>query len=424
MNDMKTAEPALVANRTFDELAPGDSASLTRVVSRRDVELFAIVSGDVNPAHLDPAYAETSLFHEVVAHGMWGGALVSALLGTKLPGPGTIYLGQDLRFLRPVRIGDAITAMVTLAEKRPEKHHAVFECRLTNQFGEAVVEGRATVKAPTERVSRPRFALPSVALHAGGPDPLDLAGKRGLVLGIANDQSIAHGAALAMRQAGAELAVTYLNAKAEPHVRPLAEALGSPLILPCDVREPGQLEAVFDAVRRHWGRLDFVLHSIAFAPREDLHGRMADASGAGFAMAMDVSCHSFIRTARLAEPLMTEGGALLTVTFYGSSRVVEHYNLMGPVKAALESAVRYLAAELGPKDIRVHAISPGAIRTRAASGIDRFDELLAREAAATPTRQLADIADVGQLARFLVSDGARRVTGTVIPVDGGRHIVG
>jgi enoyl-[acyl-carrier-protein] reductase (NADH)/acyl dehydratase len=424
MNQSVPPVPVLVENRVFDELTLGDSAKLTRVVSRRDIELFAIVSGDLNPAHLDPAYAETGMFHEVVAHGMWGGALVSALLGTTLPGPGTIYLGQDLRFRRPVRIGDAITATVTLVEKRDDKHHAIFDCRLTNQFGEEVVDGRATVKAPTERVARPRVVLPSVAFHAGGPDPLDLTGKRGLVLGIANDQSIAHGCALAMRAAGAEIAITYLDAKAEPHVRPLGEALGSGLILPCDVREPGQLEAVFDAIRERWGRLDFVLHSIAFAPRADLHGPLVASSSAGFSMAMDISCHSFVRAARLAAPLMSEGGTLLTVTFYGSSRVVEHYNLMGPVKAALESSVRYLAAELGPRDIRVHAISPGPIRTRAASGIDRFDELIAREVAITPTRELADIGDVGQLARFLVSDAAKRVTGTVIPVDGGRHVRG
>jgi enoyl-[acyl-carrier protein] reductase I len=412
----------LIENRTFDELALGDTASATRVLTRRDINLFAVVSGDVNPAHLDPDFAETAMFHGVVAHGMWGGALVSAVLGTVLPGPGTIYLGQSLRFKRPVRIGDAVTTTVTLIEKRPDKHVVVFDCRLINQFGDEVIVGTAEVKAPAEKVIRPRTVLPGVALHAGGPDPFDLAGKRGLVVGIANQQSIAYGCAQAFRSAGAELAVTYLNAKAEPHVRPLAEALESPLILPCDVREPGQLEAVFGAIRESWGRLDFVLHSIAFAPREDLHGRVVDASAAGFAQAMDVSCHSFVRMAKAAEPLMTEGGTLVTVTFYGSARVVEHYNLMGPVKAALESTVRYVASELGPKGIRAHAISPGPIRTRAASGIDRFDELLARSAAAVPQRCLADIADVGALARFLVSDAAKRITGTVIPVDGGQHI--
>jgi enoyl-[acyl-carrier protein] reductase I len=255
------------------------------------------------------------------------------------------------------------------------------------------------------------------------PIPLSLTGKRGLVLGIANEHSIAYGCAEAFRAAGAELAVTYLNQKAEPYVRPLAEKLGSPLILPCDVRVAGQLEAVFKQIEEAWGGLDFVLHSIAYAPKEDLQGRVVDCSPEGFAMAMDVSCHSFIRAARLAEPLMKNGGCLLTVTFYGSERVVEHYNLMGPVKAALESATRYMAAELGEKMIRVHAVSPGPVKTRAASGIDRFDELLARAAAAAPGHHLAELDDIGALAAFLVSDGAKRITGTVIPVDGGQHLM-
>jgi enoyl-[acyl-carrier protein] reductase I len=417
-------EAALIQNRTFDELAIGDSAELCCVLTQRDIDLFAVVSGDVNPAHLDPEFAERSRFHGVIGHGMWGGALISAVLGTRLPGPGTIYLGQELRFKRPVRPGDAITARVTVRELRADKGIAVLDCECVNQFGETVISGSAEVLAPRERIEWNPQRLPSASLHQGGPDPLDLTGKRGLIVGIANDQSIAYGCAVALQAAGAELAITYLNDKAQPHVRPLAESLGAPLILPCDVREPGQLEAVFAAIERDWGRLDFVLHSIAFAPREDLHGRVVDASAAGFAQAMDVSCHSFLRMAKLAEPLMREGGTLLTVTFYGSSRVVEHYNLMGPVKAALESAVRYVAAELGPKGIRAHAISPGPIRTRAASGIDRFDELLADAAARVPARQLADIADVGQLARYLVSDAARHITGTVIPVDGGQHLAG
>ncbi len=203
-----------------------------------------------------------------------------------------------------------------------------------------------------------------------------LQGKRGLIVGIANEHSIAYGCAEALRREGAELAVTYLNAKAEPYVRPLGEKLESRIIMPCDVREPGELEAVFARIQNDWGHLDFLLHSIAFAPKEDLHSRVTDCSQAGFAMAMDVSCHSFIRMARLAEPLMTQGGCLLTVTFYGSEKVVTDYNLMGPVKAALESSVRYMAAELGSKRIRVHALSPGPLKTRAASGIAHFDELL------------------------------------------------
>ena len=251
---------------------------------------------------------------------------------------------------------------------------------------------------------------------------MPLKGKRGLVVGIANESSIAYGCAQAFRAAGAELAITYLNARAEPYVRPLAERLESPIVRPCDVRESGQLEAVFAAIEAQWGQLDFVLHSIAYAPKEDLHARVVDCSQAGFSMAMDVSCHSFIRMARLAEPLMTSGGCLLTVTFYGSEKVVDNYNLMGPVKAALESSVRYLAAELGRKHIRVHALSPGPLKTRAASGIDRFDEIMERTRARTPEHRLVDIMDVGTLAAFLVGDGAAALTGNVEYVDAGSHI--
>ena len=249
-----------------------------------------------------------------------------------------------------------------------------------------------------------------------------LYGKRGLVVGIANEASIAAGCARAFAAAGASLAATYLNEKAEPHVRAVTDPLGCNLLLACDVRVPGQLEAAFERIRAERGQMDFLLHAIAFAPKDDLHGRVVDCSSEGFALAMDVSCHSFMRMARLAEPLMTAGGCLLTVTFYGSERVVAHYNLMGPVKAALESAVRYTAAELAPKGIRVHAISPGPIRTRAASGIDRFDELIAAAAATAPSHHLVDVDDVGALAAFLVSDGARHITGTIIPVDGGQHL--
>ncbi|HUZ65363.1 MAG TPA: enoyl-ACP reductase FabI [Acetobacteraceae bacterium] len=252
---------------------------------------------------------------------------------------------------------------------------------------------------------------------------IDLRGRRGLVIGIANDHSIAAGCAKAFAQAGATLAATYLNQKAEPFVRAVTGTLDCPIILPCDVRVEGQLEAVFERVRTEWGRLDFLLHAIAYAPREDLLGRVTDCSAAGFAAAMAISCHSFIRMAHLAEPLMPDGGCLLAVTFYGSERVVAHYNLMGPVKAALESSVRYVAAELGPKGIRAHALSPGPIRTRAASGIDRFDELLERAAMTAPEHHLVDVDDVGKLAAFLVSDAAQRITGTIIPIDGGQHLL-
>lgn len=252
---------------------------------------------------------------------------------------------------------------------------------------------------------------------------ISLDGKRGLVAGIANDQSIAYGCAKAFRALGADLAITYLNEKAEPHVRPLAERLGADLILPCDVQRDGDLERVFAAIRDRWGRLDFLLHSIAFAPREDLHARVVDCSKDGFSLAMEVSCHSFIRMAKLAEPLMTNGGCLLTVSFYGAGQVVEHYNMMGPVKAALESSVRYLAAELGSKKIRVNTLSPGALATRAASGIDRFDELLERAAARAPTHQLVTVDEIGPTAAFLASDAARQITGQVVYIDGGYHVI-
>jgi enoyl-[acyl-carrier protein] reductase I len=256
------------------------------------------------------------------------------------------------------------------------------------------------------------------------PLPGSLAGKRGLVLGIANQRSIAAGCAQSFAQAGATLAVTYLNDKARPFVSAVAEALPCEIFLPCDVQQDGQLEAVFEDISKNWGGLDFVLHSIAFAPAADLHGRVVDSSAQGFATAMDISCHSFLRTAKLAEPLMESGGALLAVTYLGSERVIPHYGLMGPVKAALESAVRYTAAELGPKNIRVNAISPGPIATRAASGIDHFSELLETAARVAPEGRLTSIEDCGAMAAFLVSDAARMLTGTIIPIDGGEHLLG
>ncbi|WP_321334936.1 enoyl-ACP reductase FabI [Breoghania sp.] len=250
-----------------------------------------------------------------------------------------------------------------------------------------------------------------------------LSGKKVLVVGIANAQSIAYGCARAFRQQGADLALTYLNEKAEPHVRPLAEELEAEIFLPLDVRNTAEVDALFDEIDAKWGRLDTVLHSIAFAPREDLHGRVIDCSAEGFGIALDISVHSFLRMIRKAEPLMPQGGTCMTVSFQGASRVVEHYNMMGPVKAALESAVRYAAAELGPKGISVHALSPGPLRTRAASGIDSFDELLNAAADRAPTHQLATIEDVGAYAAFLASDAAANVTGGVHPIDGGYSII-
>lgn len=252
---------------------------------------------------------------------------------------------------------------------------------------------------------------------------LPLAGKRGLVTGIANADSIAWGCAKAFHALGAELAVTYLNDKALRHVEPLARQVKAPLLLPLDLMRDGELEAVFDTVANEWGQLDFVLHSIAFAPRDDLHGRVTDCSRAGFLQAMDVSCWSFIRMAKLAEPLMRNGGTLFCMSYYGSQMVVEHYNMMGPVKAALESATRYLAAELGPQGIRVHAISPGPLKTRAASGIAEFDALLDRAQAKAPTRSLVSIDDVVEATAWLATDAARRMTGQTIYIDGGYHII-
>jgi enoyl-[acyl-carrier protein] reductase I len=251
-----------------------------------------------------------------------------------------------------------------------------------------------------------------------------LGGKKGFVLGIANEHSIAWGCAQAFRAMGAELAVTYLNDKSKPYVEPLARQLEAAIFLPCDVQHPGQLEAVFQAMGQRWGRIDFALHAIAFAPKADLHGRVIDCSRDGFLTAMDVSCHSFIRMARMAEPLMTRGGALFTMSYYGAEKVIEHYNVMGPVKAALEGAVRYLACELGPKGIRVHAISPGPVKTRAASGIDHFDDLLERAAQRAPARQLVSIEDVGVATAMLASDYAKLITGETVYVDGGYHILG
>jgi enoyl-[acyl-carrier protein] reductase I len=250
-----------------------------------------------------------------------------------------------------------------------------------------------------------------------------LAGRKGLVVGIANQHSIAYGCARIFRECGAELAVTWRNEKARPYVEPLGRELSAAIMRPLDVERAGEMEAVFDAIRERWGRLDFVLHSIAYAPKEDLHGRVADTSREGFARAMDISCHSFMRVARMTEPLMDKGGALLTMTYLGADEVVPHYGVMGPVKAALEASVRYLATELGPRGIRVNAVSPGPIKTRAASGIDKFDELLAEARRRAPLAREVEIDDIGSMCAFLVSDAAQAVTGDVLYVDGGFHIL-
>ena len=250
-----------------------------------------------------------------------------------------------------------------------------------------------------------------------------LEGKQGLIVGIANDQSIAWGCAKAFRALGAEVAVTYLNEKAKKFVEPLARELEAPILMPLDVRTPAQMEAVFERIEKEWGRLDYLIHSIAFSPKDTLCGRVVDVPQDGFLMTMDVSCWSFIRMAHLAEPLMTRGGTLFTMTYYGSQMVVENYNIMGVAKAALESAVRYMAAELGPKGIRVHAISPGPLATRAASGIPEFDELLDKAKAKAPARSLVSIDDVGAATAFLAHDAAKLITGEILYVDGGYHII-
>lgn len=251
-----------------------------------------------------------------------------------------------------------------------------------------------------------------------------LNGKKGLIVGIANDQSIAYGCAKAVVSCGAEVAVTYLNAKAEPHVRPLAEQLKAPIFLPLDVEKSGELEAVYDTITQQWGKLDFIIHSIAFAPLQDLHGRVVDSSPEGFARAMNISCHSFIRMAKLAEPLMKSGGSMITMSYYGADEVIQNYGIMGPVKAALQSSARYLASELGPKGIRVHAISPGPLLTRAASGIAEFDHLMEEAKLRAPLHKLVSIDDVGSLAAYLVSDVSKSITGGTIYVDGGFNITG
>jgi enoyl-[acyl-carrier protein] reductase I len=250
-----------------------------------------------------------------------------------------------------------------------------------------------------------------------------LEGKRGLVVGIANDQSIAWGCARAFRALGSELAVTYLNEKAKRYVEPLARELEASILMPLDVRVPGQMEAVYERITKDWGGLDFAVHSIAFSPKEALQGRVVDVERDGFLTTMEVSCWSFIRMAHLAEPLMKNGGTLFTMTYYGSRMVVKNYNIMGVAKAALEAAVRYIAAELGPKGIRVHAISPGPLQTRAASGIPEFDALLDQAKAKAPAHRLVNIDDVGVATAILAHDAAKLITGDTVFIDGGYHII-
>ena len=255
------------------------------------------------------------------------------------------------------------------------------------------------------------------------PTPV-LANAKALVVGVANEYSIAYGCASALSRLGAKLAITYLNDKAKPHVEPLARALGADLFLPLDVAVPGQLEAVFAEVEARWGRLDILVHSIAFAPKEDLQGGLLNCSAEGFAKAMDVSCHSFVRMAKLAAPLMTEGGSMFAMSYHGANKVVANYNVMGPVKAALEASCRYLAYELGGRGIRVHAISPGPLKTRAASGLKDFDLMLNEASERAPGQEVVDIDDVGYTVAYLATPYARRLTGSTVYVDAGLNIMG
>jgi len=250
-----------------------------------------------------------------------------------------------------------------------------------------------------------------------------LKGKRGLVIGVANEDSIAFGCASKLRAFGAEIALTYINDKAKSYVLPLAQQLDATILLPLDVTEPEQVKNVFNEIKNQWGSLDFVIHSIAYAPRNDLHGRLTDCSREGFLQAMQISCHSFIEIAHYSQSLMNNGGSLITMTYYGAEKVVDHYNVMGPVKAALEATVRYLAKELGEHGIRVFAVSPGPIKTRASSGIADFNDLINMAIQRSPAKRIVDIAEVGRVVGFLVGGGSSGMTGDVIYVDAGLHIM-
>lgn len=250
-----------------------------------------------------------------------------------------------------------------------------------------------------------------------------LEGKKALVSGIANEHSIAYGCAKAFRELGAELAITYTGEKTRTYVEPLARELGAPVFMPLDVTRPEDIQAVFGEIDKQWGRLDLFVHSIAWAPKEDLQGGLLDSSAEGFGQAMDISCHSFVRMARQAARLMKDGGSMFTMSYYGANKVVANYNLMGPVKAALEACARYLAYELGPRHIRVHAMSPGPLKTRAGSGLKDFDLLLAQAAERAPLGELVDIMDVGFACAFLATPYARRLSGETMYVDGGVHIM-
>ena len=251
-----------------------------------------------------------------------------------------------------------------------------------------------------------------------------MAGKRGLIMGVANDKSIAWGIAQALHGAGAELAFTYQGDVFKKRVVPLVEPMKPAALVDCDVTKPESLDAAFAELLRKWDRLDFVVHAVAFSDKEQLKGRYVDTTAENFAMTMNISCYSFTAVAQRAEKLMTNGGTLLTLTYLGAERVMPHYNVMGVAKAALEASVRYMAEDLGKKQIRVNAISAGPIKTLAASGIGDFRYILKWNEYNSPLRRTVTTSEVGDAALFLLSDLGRGVTGEVMHVDAGYHIVG
>lgn len=251
-----------------------------------------------------------------------------------------------------------------------------------------------------------------------------LKGKRGLVMGVANDRSIAWGIAEAAANSGAELAFTYQGEALEKRVRPLAERVGANILLPCDVTDESSIADTFAEIEKQWGQIDFIVHAIAFSDKNELDGLYLDTSRENFLRTMDISVFSFTSVAKHAAPLMKEGGSLITLTYYGAEQVMPHYNVMGVAKAALEASVRYLAADLGPQNIRVNAISAGPIKTLAASGIGDFRHILKWNELNAPLRRNVTIEDVGRSGLFLLSDLGSGVTGEVMHVDAGYHTVG
>ncbi|MCO6048531.1 enoyl-ACP reductase FabI [Mesorhizobium sp. RP14(2022)] len=251
-----------------------------------------------------------------------------------------------------------------------------------------------------------------------------MAGKKGLILGVANNRSIAYGIAKAARDHGAEIALTYQGEAFKKRVEPLANELGAHLAGYCDVTDPASLDAVFDGVKEKWGKLDFLVHAIAFSDKDELDGRYLDTTRDNFLRTMDISVYSFTTIAKRAEPLMTDGGSLLTLTYYGAEKVMPHYNVMGVAKAALEASVRYLAVDLGGSRIRVNAISAGPIKTLAASGIGDFRYILKWNEYNSPLKRTVTPEEVGDSALYFLSDLSRGVTGEVHHVDSGYHVVG